>query len=181
MSAIPPKSPLGTKEQPSKPPRRTKRPVFPEYQRKRGAAAYIKAVVSATPLERVEIERRGVSGAFIKEFSRKIGVPTVRVFKILGIPRATAEKKAAAGQLVKGSGGQAAVGMIRLLGIAEDIIANSTSEKARDFDAGKWLGVWIERSQPALGGRKPADLLDTPTGIEVVAKLLGSLESGAFQ
>jgi uncharacterized protein (DUF2384 family) len=32
-----------------------------------------------------------------------------------------------------------------------------------------------------LGGRRPADLLDTPTGVEVVARLLGSLESGAFQ
>jgi putative toxin-antitoxin system antitoxin component (TIGR02293 family) len=132
-------------------------------------------------MERVEIERHGVSGAFIKEFSRKLGVPAIRVFKILGVPRATAAKKAAAGQLVKGSGGQAAVGMIRLLGIAEEIVANSTAENARDFDAAKWLGIWIERPQPALGGRKPADLLDTPTGVEVVARLLGSLESGAYQ
>ncbi|HXL76068.1 MAG TPA: antitoxin Xre/MbcA/ParS toxin-binding domain-containing protein [Burkholderiales bacterium] len=132
-------------------------------------------------MERVEIERRGVSGAFIKEFSRRLGVPAVRVFRILGVPRATAEKKAAAGELVTGSGGQAAVGMIRLLGIAQDIVANSTAEEAKDFDAAKWLGVWLERSQPALGGRKPADLIDTPTGLEVVARLLGSIESGSYQ
>jgi len=132
-------------------------------------------------MERVEIERRGVSGAFIKEFSRRLGVPAVRVFRILGVPRATAEKKAAAGELVTGSGGRAAVGMIRLLGIAQDIIANSTAEEAKNFDAAKWLGVWLERSQPALGGRKPADLIDTPTGLEVVARLLGSIESGSYQ
>jgi len=132
-------------------------------------------------MERVEIERRGVSGAFIKEFSRKLGVPAVRVFRILGVPRATAEKKAAAGELVTGSGGRAAVGMIRLLGIAQDIIANSTAEEAKNFDAAKWLGVWLERPQPALGGRKPADLIDTPTGLEVVARLLGSIESGSYQ
>ena len=41
--------------------------------------------------------------------------------------------------------------------------------------------VEIERPQPALGGRKPADLIDTPTGVEVVARLLGSIESGAYQ
>jgi len=132
-------------------------------------------------MERVEIERRGVSGAFIKEFSRKLGVPAVRVFRILGVPRATAEKKAAAGELVTGSGGRAAVGMIRLLGIAQDIIANSTAEEAKHFDAAKWLGVWLERPQPTLGGRKPADLIDTPTGLEVVARLLGSIESGSYQ
>jgi len=132
-------------------------------------------------MERVEIERRGVSGAFIKEFSRRLGVPAVRVFRILGVPRATAEKKAAAGELVTGSGGRAAVGMIRLFGIAQDIVANSTAEEAKDFDAAKWLGVWLERSQPALGGRKPADLIDTPTGLEMVARLLGSIESGSYQ
>ncbi|HEY8707729.1 MAG TPA: antitoxin Xre/MbcA/ParS toxin-binding domain-containing protein [Burkholderiaceae bacterium] len=32
-----------------------------------------------------------------------------------------------------------------------------------------------------MGGRKPADLIDTPTGVEVVARLLGSIESGAYQ
>jgi len=165
----------------TRPARAAKRPASAGHHSKRGAAAFIKAVADATPLERVEIERQGVSGAFIKEISRKIGVPTVRVFRILGVPRATAEKKAAAGQLVKGSGGQAAVGLIRLLGIAGEIAANSTSEKTRGFDAARWLGTWIERPQPALGGRKPADLLDTPTGVEVVARLLGSLESGAFQ
>jgi len=181
VSAVHPKSPSAAKVRPSRPPRGVKPRTNLEYHRKRGAAAFIKAVVSATPMERVEIERRGVSGAFIKEFSRRLGVPAVRVFRILGVPRATAEKKAAAGELVTGSGGQAAVGMIRLLGIAQDIVANSTAEEAKDFDAAKWLGVWLERSQPALGGRKPADLIDTPTGLEVVARLLGSIESGSYQ
>jgi uncharacterized protein (DUF2384 family) len=71
--------------------------------------------------------------------------------------------------------------MVKLLGIAQSIVANSTASEARDFDAAKWLGLWIERPQPALGGRKPADILDTPTGVEVVARLLGSVESGAYQ
>ena len=38
----------------------------------------------------------------------------------------------------------------------------------------------IERPQPALGGNKPADLLDTPTGLQVVSRTLGALESGAY-
>jgi uncharacterized protein (DUF2384 family) len=129
----------------------------------------------------VEIERRGVSGAFIREFSRKLGVPAVRVFKFLGVPRATAAKKASAGDLIRGSGGQAAVGMIKLLGIAQEMVANSTAKEAHDFDAARWLGAWLEQPQPALGGQKPADLLDTPTGLDVVARLLGSIESGAYQ
>ena len=151
------------------------------YQRNKGVDAYVRAVAGATPMEIVEIERQGVLGAFIKDLSKRMEVPTSRIFNILGVPKATAEKKAAAGELVSGSGGQAAVGMIKLLGIAQDIVRNSTAAEAKDFDAARWLGQWIERPQPALGGRKPADLIGTPTGVEVVVRLLGSIESGAYQ
>jgi putative toxin-antitoxin system antitoxin component (TIGR02293 family) len=151
------------------------------YSRSKGVDAFVREVVAATPTQRMDIERRGVSGAFIKELSRRMGVPTSRTFTILGVPKATAEKKAAAGELVTGSGGLAAVGMIRLLGIAQDIVGNSKSTEAKGFDTAKWLGQWIERPQPALGGRKPAELIDTPTGLDVVARLLGSIESGAYQ
>lgn len=151
------------------------------YQRNKGVDAYVRAVASATPMQIVEIERQGVLGIFIKDLSLRMEVPTSRIFTILGVPKATAEKKAAAGELVSGRGGLAAVGMIKLLGIAQSIIANSTAAQAKNFDAAKWLGKWIEQPQPALGGRKPADLIGTPTGVEVVARLLGAIESGAYQ
>jgi putative toxin-antitoxin system antitoxin component (TIGR02293 family) len=151
------------------------------YQHTLGVDAYVRAVSGATPLEIVAIERQGVLGTFIKDLSKRMELPASRVFNILGVPKATAEKKAAAGEFVSGSSGQAAVGMIKLLGIAQDIVSNSTAAEAENFDAAKWLGQWIEKPQPALGGRKPADLLDTPTGVELVARLLGSIESGAYQ
>jgi putative toxin-antitoxin system antitoxin component (TIGR02293 family) len=99
----------------------------------------------------------------------------------VGVPKATAERKAAAGEMLSGHSGQAAIGMARLLGIAQAIVADSTSPQARNFDSAKWLGQWLERPQPALGGRKPGDLVDTPTGIEIVARLLGAIESGAYR
>jgi putative toxin-antitoxin system antitoxin component (TIGR02293 family) len=142
---------------------------------------YSQLVAKATPMQIIDLERSGVQGAVIKDMSRRMAMPSSRLFTILGIPKATAEKKAAAGELVKGSGGQAAVGMMRLLCMAQEIVANSTASQAQGFDSAKWLGQWIERPQPALGGRKPADLIDTPTGVELVARLLGSIESGAYQ
>jgi len=148
---------------------------------KHGVDACVKHVASATPMEIVAIERAGVPGSFIKDLSKRMKIPSSRIFRILGVPKATAEKKAATGAMVGGRGGQAAIGMVKLLGIVQSIVANSTASEARDFDAAKWLGMWIERPQPALGGRKPADFLDTPTGVEVVARLLGSVESGAYQ
>ena len=151
------------------------------YHSTKGVDDYVRQVARATPLQLVEIERQGVLGSFIKDLSRRMEIPSSRIFTILGVPKATAEKKAAAGERVEGRGGQAAIGMVKLLGIAQEIVANSTASEAKTFDATKWLGQWIERPQPALGGRKPADLLDTPTGVELVARLLGSIESGAYQ
>ena len=145
------------------------------------AQNYSQLVAKATPMQIIDLERSGVQGTLIKDMSRQMEMPSSRLFTILGIPKATAEKKAAAGELVKGSGGQAAVGMMRLLCMAQEIVANSTASQAQGFDSAKWLGQWIERPQPALGGRKPADLIDTPTGVELVARLLGSIESGAYQ
>lgn len=135
----------------------------------------------ATPMQRVTAERQGVAARLVKELANEMEIPAIRMFKIIGVPKATAERKAEKNQAISGGGGQAALGLLNLLGIAQAIVADSTDERAKTFDVAKWLGRWIENPQPALGGRKPADLLDTPTGMDVVARLLGSLQSGAYQ
>lgn len=151
------------------------------YARAKGVSAFVSRVAAATPMELVELERRGIDGMFLKDLSRHMQIPAVRIFDIVGVPKATAEKKAAAKEPMAGAGGQAALGLARLLAIAEGIVDNSTAPEAKDFDAARWLGQWIERPQPALGGRKPADLIGTPTGLQMVARVLGAIESGAYQ
>ena len=146
-----------------------------------GVDDFVLEVARATPLELVEIERHGVAGNVVKGLAKRLEIPAVRVFDMLGVPKATVEKKASTGDVVSGSGGQAAIGMARLIGIAQEIVANSTAKGAKGFDAAKWLGQWLERPQASLGGRKPAELIDTPTGVDVVARLLGAIESGAYQ
>jgi putative toxin-antitoxin system antitoxin component (TIGR02293 family) len=151
------------------------------YRRAKGVDDFVRQVARATPLRLVEIERRGVAGRFLKDLAKRMDIPAVRVFDMLGVPKATAEKKSSTGDVVSGSGGQAAIGMAKLIGIVQDIVAHSTAQQAKGFDAAKWLGQWLDRPQPSLGGRKPAELIDTPTGVEVVARLLGAIESGAYQ
>ena len=151
------------------------------YARNRGVDDFVSRVAGATPMQIVEAERHGVDGAFLKDLSRRMDVPAVRMFDIVGVPKATAEKKVANKEPIAGAGGQAALGLARLLAIANDIVANSTSPEAQGFDTAKWLGQWIERPQPALGGRKPADLISTRTGLEMATRVLGAIESGAYQ
>lgn len=151
------------------------------YAPEKGVIFFAKRVARATPMEAVEIERKGVSGRYLKDLAKQLGLATTRVFGIIDVPRATAEKKAAKDELVTGHSGRAALALTKLVALANEIVAESTDPEAKDFDAAKWLGAWIERPQPALGGRKPADLLDTPTGADVVTRLLGSIASGAYQ
>jgi putative toxin-antitoxin system antitoxin component (TIGR02293 family) len=141
---------------------------------------FVKKIRGATPMQLVGIEREGVRGRLLKDIAQEMAIPASRLFTIIGVPKATAEKKASSNEVIAGAGGQAALGLVRLLGIAQSIVDDSTADAARSFDAAKWLGRWIERPQPALGGKKPADLLDTPTGLEVVSRTLGAIESGAY-
>lgn len=144
-----------------------------------GVGGFVKKIRHATPMELVEVERNGVGGRLLKDIAVEMNIPTSRFFSMIGVPKATAEKKASANEVIAGAGGQAALGMVRLLGIAQSIADNSTADIS-GFNVGKWLGQWIERPQPALGGKRPAEFLDTPTGVEVVSRVLGAIESGAY-
>jgi putative toxin-antitoxin system antitoxin component (TIGR02293 family) len=151
------------------------------YRPARGVDDFVRQVATAEPMVLVETERRGVAGRFLKDLSKRMEIPATRMFDMLGVPKATAEKKSAEGQVLAGSGGQAAIGVAKLIALAQEIAADSTAAEASQFDAAKWLGRWLERPQPSLGGRKPSELIDTPTGVEVVSRLLGAIESGAYQ
>jgi len=151
------------------------------YVRNKGIDDFVSNVHAADPLQLIETERQGVAGVFVKDLSKRMEIAAQRMFEILGVPKATAEKKIAAGEVLSGSSGRAALGMAKLLGIVNEIVENSTAAEAEGFDSAKWLGQWLERPQPALGGRRPSELIDTPTGLDVVSRLLGAIESGAYQ
>jgi uncharacterized protein (DUF2384 family) len=136
---------------------------------------------NANPLERVAIEREGVHLLVIKGMADQMAVPARRLYTVLGLPQATANRRAVAGTRIAGASGYAAVAMLDLIGKVELMLTESTAPEAADINAAKWLGEWIERPQPSLGGSKPADLLATPTGAAVVERALGALVSGAYQ
>lgn len=142
---------------------------------------FVAEVHTATPIKMVKIERSGIPGKVLTDLSVRMGVSFKRTWEVLGIPPATgSRKKAASDTTVNGQAGIAAIGVVKLIGIAQEMLDNSTSDQAKEFDVVKWFGEWIERPQAALGGGKPAEYLDTPAGIEMVGNLLGSIQSGAY-
>ena len=65
-----------------------------------------------------------------------------------------------------------------VVGQAEAMVKESGNP--RRFDAAKWVGAWLEEPQPALGGKRPAELMDTAEGRGMVADLLARMQSGAY-
>ena len=68
-----------------------------------------------------------------------------------------------------------------LLRQARAMAKESTHPAAASFDVEQWLREWIQKPQPALGGRKPEEMLGSRAGVESVRRVLGAISSGAFQ
>ena len=54
------------------------------------------------------------------------------------------------------------------------------SGNSEGFDAAKWVDRWIDRPLPALGGQRPAELMDTPDGRALVSNIVACMQSGTY-
>lgn len=79
------------------------------------------------------------------------------------------------------AGSAAPVDVSHLLEVVKRMLANSTAPEAEGLDPVEWLDRWMQTPQPALGGKRPREFLDTPGGGAMVARVLGAIESGAYQ
>lgn len=48
------------------------------------------------------------------------------------------------------------------------------------FDPTAWVTDWVRHPVPALGWRKPIELLTTPEGFEAVRKVILRMQTGAY-
>jgi putative toxin-antitoxin system antitoxin component (TIGR02293 family) len=135
-------------------------------------------IFRATPLERIEIVRRGVPAGFVVRLGSAMGVPKERVYQTIGLPRSTAERKARAEQSLSPDESERVVGLTQLIGQVQAMVEQSGDPEG--FEAARWVGHWLDRPHPALGNRKPGELCDTAEGRTVVSNLLARQQSGAY-
>lgn len=132
-------------------------------------------------MQTIEIERKGIPAKKFLATINRLKLPNSRVFEIFDIPKSTAAHKIKTDARFQGTEALASIRLVKLLSLAESIVSNSLHPDAKNIDSGQWLGEWIERPQPALGGVKPAELLDTETGGQRVYQALAAVESGSYQ
>jgi putative toxin-antitoxin system antitoxin component (TIGR02293 family) len=130
------------------------------------------------PTERIDIIKKGVLAGEVVKLAKTIGRPKERLFKVLGLPRATVDRKTRANQRLSVEQGERVVGFFKLVGQVQVMVEQSGDP--RGFDPAKWVADWLDRPLPALGGRCPADYMDTSEGQELIASLLAKVQSGAY-
>lgn len=130
------------------------------------------------PLTRVWLAREGVPAELLVTLAREMGMARDRLYSILGLARATANRKLQGGQRLSQDESERVLGLMRLIGQAEAIVAESGAPEG--FDAPKWVAAWLDRPQPALGGQRPGELMDTAEGRAIVSDLLARMQTGAY-
>jgi putative toxin-antitoxin system antitoxin component (TIGR02293 family) len=132
----------------------------------------------ATGLERVQMIRQGVPAAVVEKIVRRMDIPKERLYATLRLPRSTVDRKIRNNDTLSAEHSERVIGLERLIGQVEAMVEQSGNPQG--FDANRWLGDWLERPLPALGGAKPADFMDTMEGQELIARLLAQSQSGAY-
>jgi putative toxin-antitoxin system antitoxin component (TIGR02293 family) len=129
-------------------------------------------------LERIELVKGGVPAGLLVRISEDMAIPKDRLYATIGLARATVNRKLRARQVLSREEGERVLGMARLVGQVETIVRESGNPEG--FDAAKWVAAWLERPQPALGGRRPGELMDTADGRSLVHDLVARMQSGAY-
>ena len=135
-------------------------------------------VYLADPMDRVALVKTGVPAADFVALASDLRMPKERLASTLGLARATVDRKIRDNKLLSPDESSRMLGMASLIGQVQSLVAESGEPQG--FDAGAWVSHWLEQPVPALGGRRPAELMDTSEGQAIVSRLVAQMQSGAY-
>jgi len=138
---------------------------------------YVRIYHASSP-ERIAIIRRGLPASEAKRLFSEVPIGQGVAFEALGLSAATVNKKSKQGEALAPDETERVLGFAALVGQLEMMVHESGD--ADGFDPRAWLARWLVEPLPALGGERPADLMDTMEGQKMVASALAQMQSGAY-
>lgn len=121
-----------------------------------------------TPLQLIDQSRKGLAGTEAGRVAGLLGVSDKEMARLLNQSVATFHRQAKVGRLDATTSERLLV-LGRLAGYGATVFQ----------DQGKFTR-WLQRPLRLLGDRSPLDLMDSPTGIQLVEDILGRIEYGVF-
>jgi putative toxin-antitoxin system antitoxin component (TIGR02293 family) len=137
-----------------------------------------KQAYRADPMELVTLVKRGVTAESVQALAKLMSISKERLADTLGLAAATVNRKSRDQKPLSSDESSRVIGMARLVGQVQAIVEESGDPEG--FDAASWVAQWLEQPLPALGGRRPAELMDTPEGQNLVSNLVARLQTGAY-
>lgn len=143
-----------------------------------GCAGSFTQIYALPPMDRIDVIRHGFDPTCVNRMAVEMDMPEYRLWSLLGLPRSTMNRKVKQQKTLSPEESERVLGMATIIGQVETMVRESGNPEG--FDAAKWVAEWINTPVPALGGRKPAELLDTVHGQNLVAKVLAMSQTGAY-
>ena len=134
-----------------------------------------------SPMDRVARVRRGLEPKDFEALADLLQTNKTILYDYLNISPSTMSRRSAVDSRAKMLHPEVSsriLGTQRLIGQVQRMVEESGDPA--NFDAGAWVGGWLSQANPAIGGAKPGDLLDTPDGIQFVSDMLSTAESNAY-
>ncbi|AOY95434.1 hypothetical protein BKK79_27090 [Cupriavidus sp. USMAA2-4] len=141
-------------------------------------AFYEASQSTAGTLRVIALIRAGIPASEIAVLAERMGLSKDTLMRTLQLPRATVDRKAKADERLSSDQSERVIGMAKLVGQVQALVERSGQPAG--FNAAQWVAHWLDQPAPALGGERPADLMDTVAGQQIVADLLAKMESGAY-
>ncbi|MBA2432294.1 MAG: DUF2384 domain-containing protein [Chthoniobacterales bacterium] len=135
--------------------------------RHHGMPAKVVALVALSPLEQVETIRKGIATQAFDDIATAIGVGKEALARKLNINAQTLRKRKS--RVLSPDEAEKSLRAARVFTFAIEVLGSEN--EARD---------WLNQQIPALGGKRPLDLLDTDVGAHEVTNLLGCIKWGLY-
>ena len=132
----------------------------------------------ATQIDRIRLIKQGIAADFLEQMATDMSISKSRLAQTLGIPCAAIKSKALKRKLLSPDESSRVLGMARLIGQVHTMVCESGNPEG--FNAAEWVARWIGRPLPALGGLRPAELMDTFDGQALVSSIVGRMQSGVY-
>lgn len=142
-------------------------PVKLEAMKKRSPQSRVAAMAALSPLEQVETIRKGMAAQVFDQLAVLLGVGKEALAEKLNINAQTLRKRKS--RVLSAGEAEKSLRVARIFAFAEEVLGSE--ENAR---------TWLNQQIPALGGKRPLDLLDTDVGAQEVTNLLGGIKWGMY-
>ena len=122
--------------------------------------------------------KEGVPSGLLMLISEDMAISRDKLYATIGLVRATVNRKLRGQQVLNQDESERVLGIARLVGQVSTVVKESGNPGG--FDAAKWVAAWLDRPLQALGGKRPAELMDTADGRGIVSDLVARMQSGAY-